>query len=388
VLLLAFVFWLTVWAANYPSSLLWKLFSFLETKLFDLSVYVGLPSVIGDMLFHGVFRVLFWVVSVMLPPMAIFFPLFTILEDLGYLPRIAFNLDNGFKKCSACGKQALTMCMGFGCNAAGITGCRIIDSKRERLIAIITNNFVPCNGRFPTIIAIISMFLVGNVSGGTGSFISAMILTFVILLGIAATFLVSRILAATVLKGQPSSFTLELPPYRKPQIGSLIVRSIFDRTVFVLLRAMSVAAPAGLIIWLFANITVNDITLLSYTSSFLDPFGRLLGMDGIILLGFILGFPANEIVIPIIIMAYMGGGVLSDYSSLLELKELLVNNGWTLTTAICTIIFSLMHWPCSTAVLTVKKETGSFYWSFIAFIVPTLCGMLLCFIINSVLWLF
>ena len=316
--------------------------------------------------------------------MAIFFPMFTLLEDLGYLPRIAFNLDNGFKKCSACGKQALTMCMGFGCNAAGITGCRIIDSGRERLIAVITNNFVPCNGRFPTLIAIISMFFVGISSTAFGSLKAALILTAVIMLGIGATFLVSKLLAVTVLKGEPSSFTLELPPYRKPQIGSVIVRSIFDRTVFVLLRAMSVAAPAGLLIWLLANITVNGTTLLSYMSGFLDPFGRLLGMDGIILLGFILGFPANEIVVPIIIMGYMGGGVLTDYSSLFELKTLLTSNGWTATTALCTMVFSLMHWPCSTALITAKKETGSIYWSVITFIVPTLCGMLICFLINLI----
>lgn len=388
ILLLAIIFWITVSAANYPSSLLWSLFSFLETKLFDISVSIGVPLVISDMLFHGAFRVLFWVISVMLPPMAIFFPLFTLLEDFGYLPRIAFNLDKGFKKCSACGKQALTMCMGFGCNAAGITGCRIIDSKRERLIAVITNNFVPCNGRFPTIIAIISMFLVGSTSGGGSGVLSALVLTLVILLGVGITFLASKILTLTVLKGQPSSFALELPPYRKPQIGSVIIRSIFDRTVFVLLRAMSVAAPAGLIIWLLANTTIRDITLLAYMSDFLDPFGRALGMDGVILLGFILGFPANEIVIPIIIMAYMGNGTLIEYSSLFELKNLLIENGWTTTTAICTMTFSLMHWPCSTAILTAKKETGSFFWSFMTFFVPTIFGMLFCFIINVISGIF
>lgn len=384
ILLLALILWITVSAANYPSQLLWSFFSYLEESLFDLSLHIGIPRVFADMLFHGAFRVLCWVISVMLPPMAIFFPMFTLLEDLGYLPRIAFNLDNGFKKCSACGKQALTMCMGFGCNAAGITGCRIIDSGRERLIAVITNNFVPCNGRFPTLIAIISMFFVGISSTAFGSLKAALILTAVIMLGIGTTFLVSKLLAVTVLKGEPSSFTLELPPYRKPQIGSVIVRSIFDRTVFVLLRAMSVAAPAGLLIWLLANITVNGTTLLSYMSGFLDPFGRLLGMDGIILLGFILGFPANEIVVPIIIMGYMGGGVLTDYSSLFELKTLLTSNGWTATTALCTMVFSLMHWPCSTALITAKKETGSIYWSVITFIVPTLCGMLICFLINLI----
>lgn len=383
--LLAVVFWITISAANYPSELLWQFFSFLESKLFEISLSIGIPAVLADMLFHGVLRVLFWVVAVMLPPMAIFFPFFTLLEDFGYLPRIAFNLDRGFKACSACGKQALTMCMGFGCNAAGITGCRIIDSKRERLIAIITNSLVPCNGRFPTLIAIITMFFIG---GGEGGLVSTLILIAVVLLGIGATFLVSKILAVTLLKGEPSSFTLELPPYRKPQIGSVVIRSIFDRTVFVLLRAMLVAAPAGLIIWLLANLRINDLSLLSYISGFLDPFGRAIGMDGVILLGFILGFPANEIVIPIIIMAYVGGGTLNDYTSLFELKNLLINNGWTVTTAICMVVFSLMHWPCSTTLLTAKKETGSFYWSFITFITPTVCGVFLCFIINLVSSLF
>lgn len=384
-LLLAIVFWITISAANYPSALLWKFFSFLEAKLFDFSISMGIPAFLADMFFRGALRVLFWVISVMLPPMAIFFPLFTLLEDFGYLPRIAFNLDKGFKGCSACGKQALTMCMGFGCNAAGVTGCRIIDSKRERLIAIVTNSFVPCNGRFPTLIAIITMFFIG---GGEGGLLSALILTAVILLGIGATFFVSKILAVTLLKGETSSFTLELPPYRKPQIGSVIVRSIFDRTVFVLLRAMSVAAPAGIIIWLLANLRVNDISLLSYISGFLEPFGKAIGMDGVILLGFILGFPANEIVIPIIIMAYVGGGTLNDYGSLYELKNLLMANGWTITTAICTVVFSLMHWPCSTTLLTAKKETGSLYWSFITFITPTICGILLCFVINMLSYLF
>lgn len=387
-LLLALVFWLTVSAANYPSSLLWNFFSLAETKLLEFGSYIRLPNVISSMLFSGVFRVTGWVISVMLPPMAIFFPLFTLLEDLGYLPRVAFNLDNGFKKSSACGKQALSMCMGFGCNAVGITGCRIIDSKRERLIAIITNVFMPCNGRFPTLIAIITMFLAGGVSVGLSGTASAVMLTLIILLGFAATFLVSKLLSVTLLKGQPSSFTLELPPYRVPKVGSVIVRSIFDRTVFVLGRAVAVAAPAGLVIWLLANITADGQNLLQIISDFLDPFAKLIGLDGVILIGFILGFPANEIVIPIIIMAYMGGGTLTDYESLAQLKNILISNGWTTTTAICTLVFSLMHWPCSTAILTVKKETGSIYWSIIAFIVPTLCGMVACAVINLISHLF
>ncbi len=385
--LLAVIFWITIFGANYPSALLWQAFSFIEGKLFAFAEIISMPDLLSDMLFGGIYRVVAWVVSVMLPPMAIFFPLFTLLEDFGYLPRIAFNLDKGFKKCSACGKQALTICMGFGCNAAGITGCRIIDSPRERLIAIITNNFVPCNGRFPTLIAIISMFFVVGSTVVTTAMATAM-LTFVILLGIGATFATSKLLSTTLLKGQPSSFTLELPPYRKPQIGSVIVRSIFDRTLFVLGRALAVAAPTGLVIWLMANVMLDGATLLEYCSAFLDPLGRLMGLDGVILLGFILGFPANEIVIPIILMAYMSNGTLVDYENLFELKTLLIDNGWTTTTAICTMLFSLMHWPCSTALLTAKKETGSLYWTFITFAVPTVMGVLLCVLVNFLLGVF
>ena len=335
------------------------------------------------MLVDGVYRVLAWVASVMLPPMAIFFPLFTLLEDLGYLPRVAFNLDKYFKKAHACGKQALTMCMGFGCNAAGVVGCRIIDSPRERLIATITNSFVPCNGRFPTLIAIISMFFVGAVAAPFQSAVSTLLLTGVILLGILMTFLVSRLLSQTILKGVPSSFTLELPPFRRPQIGKVIVRSIFDRTLFVLGRAVSVAAPAGLVIWVLANVTVGGSTLLAICSGALDPFAHLLGMDGVILLAFILGFPANEIVVPIIIMAYLSTGSIQEMASFVELKALLVQNGWTSVTAVSTMLFSLMHWPCSTTCLTIKKETQSLRWTAVSFLVPTVIGMAVCFLFTS-----
>ncbi|WP_432764549.1 FeoB small GTPase domain-containing protein [Hungatella effluvii] len=292
-LILLGVFWLTITGANYPSELLSTGLFWVEDRISELFLAIGMPVLVNDLLVHGVYRVLAWVISVMLPPMAIFFPLFTLLEDFGYLPRVAFNLDRCFKRCAACGKQALTMCMGFGCNVAGIIGCRIIDSPRERLIAMITNNFVPCNGRFPTMIAIITMFFVGSAAGAFSSVLSAAILAGVIVLGVLMTLLISKILSATVLKGVPSSFTLELPPYRKPQIGKVIVRSIFDRTLFVLGRAIVVAAPAGLIIWLMANISVGDATLLAHCSGFLDPFAQVIGMDGVILLAFILGFPAN-----------------------------------------------------------------------------------------------
>ena len=273
--------------------------------------------------------------------------------------------------------------MGFGCNACGVIGCRIIDSPRERLIAILTNNFVPCNGRFPTLIAIITMFFSGVIALPYRSFISAVILTGVIILGIIMTLLVSKILSKTILKGLPSSFTLELPPYRRPQFGKVIVRSIFDRTLFVLGRAIAVAAPAGLLIWVLSNIMINNISVLSYCSEFLDPFAKLLGLDGVILMAFILGFPANEIVIPIIIMSYLCTGALTDFSSLEELRLLLTQHGWTWLTAICTMLFSLMHFPCGTTCWTINKETRSLKWTVIAFVLPTIVGMVICFCIAS-----
>ncbi|MBC8569898.1 ferrous iron transporter B [Oscillospiraceae bacterium NSJ-54] len=276
------------------------------------------------------------------------------------------------------------MCMGFGCNAAGIVGCRIIDSPRERLIATITNNFVPCNGRFPTLIAIITMFFVGGFAGAFQSVLSTLLLTGVIVLGVLMTFLISKILSMTILKGIPSSFTLELPPYRRPQIGKVIVRSIFDRTLFVLGRAVVVAAPAGLIIWLLANITVGDMSLLAHCAGFLDPFGRLLGLDGVIVMAFILGFPANEIVIPIMIMTYMATGHITDFANMNQLHALLVNNGWTWVTAVSTMLFSLMHWPCSTTCMTIHKETQSKKWTAISFLVPTVTGILICFLFTSI----
>ncbi len=382
-LLLAGIFWLTVTGANYPSQLLSKGLFRIQDLLTELFVYLNAPDWLHGVLVLGMYRVVAWVVSVMLPPMAIFFPLFTLLEDAGYLPRIAFNLDRYFKKAKACGKQALTMCMGFGCNAVGVTGCRIIDSPRERLIAMLTNSFVPCNGRFPTLIAIITVFFVGSVSGITQSLLATLLLTGVILLGIGMTFLTSRLLSETVLKGVPSSFTLELPPYRRPQIGKVIVRSVLDRTLFVLGRAVSVAAPAGVIIWLAANIPVGGVSLLAHCAAFLDPLGRLLGMDGVILIAFVLGFPANEIVMPIMMMTYMAAGVIPEVENLWYFRELLIANGWTWLTAVCTVLFSLMHWPCSTTCLTVYKETKSVRWTLLAVLLPTVTGILICFGVTT-----
>jgi len=275
------------------------------------------------------------------------------------------------------------MCMGFGCNAAGIIGCRIIDSPRERLIAMLTNNFVPCNGRFPILISIITMFFLGSSAGFDSTLLSAGFLLCIILLGIFMTFWISRLLSHTILKGIPSSFTLELPPYRRPQIGKVIVRSIFDRTLFVLGRAVLVAAPAGLVIWLLANIHIGDVSLLGHCAAFLDPLGRLMGLDGVILMAFILALPANEIVMPIIIMAYLCTGSITEFSNLADLKALLVAHGWTWITALCTMLFSLMHWPCSTALLTLKKESNSWKWMFAGFAIPTLTGFLICTLVAS-----
>lgn len=387
-LMLMVIFWLTITGANYPSAILSDFLFWIQDRLTDIFIYFNAPDWLHGALVLGVYRVLAWVVSVMLPPMAIFFPLFTLLEDSGYLPRVAYNLDKPFKCCSACGKQSLTMCMGFGCNAAGVVGCRIIDSPRERLLAILTNNFVPCNGRFPTIITILTMFFVGSSVGIKSSLLSSILLTLVILLGILTTFAVTKILSRTILKGVPSSYTLELPPYRKPQVGKVIIRSIFDRTLFVLGRAAAVAAPAGLVIWLMANITVGEANLLTHVSEFLDPFAKIMGLDGVILMAFILGFPANEIVIPIIIMTYLAKGTIVGIESVSEMKDVFLQNGWTWLTAVNTIIFSLMHWPCSTTLITIKKETGSFKWAALSAVIPTVLGITFCIIITAVAKIF
>jgi len=381
--LLCVIFWLTITGANYPSELLANFLFNIEDLLTEFFASAGTPLWVHGLLVTGIYRTMAWVISVMLPPMAIFFPLFTLLEDLGYLPRVAFNLDNFFKKAGAHGKQALTMCMGFGCNAAGIIGCRIIDSPRDRLIAMITNNFVPCNGRFPTLIAIISMFFTGVFIGPFKSLISTLLVTGVIILGVIMTLLISKILSKTILKGIPSSFTLELPPYRKPKIGRVIVRSVLDRTLFVLGRAVMIAVPAGALIWVLANIYIGDMSLLNHCAAFLDPFARLIGMDGFILMAFILGFPANEIVVPIIIMSYMSAGSMLEFESLNQLHELLISNGWTYLTAICVMLFSLMHWPCGTTCWTIKKESQSLKWTIVSFLVPTLTGIVICFIVAN-----
>lgn len=385
-LMLAVVFWLTIVGANYPSDWLSMGFHYVEPHLHQLLLNMGLGIFISDMLTYGLYRVLAWIVSVMLPPMAIFFPLFTFLEDVGYLPRVAFNLDGMFSRCDACGKQALSMCMGLGCNAAGVVGARIIDSKRERLIAILTNSFMPCNGRFPAIVTVATIFFAG--ATGISSLICALTCAAAIVFGVLATMLSSKLLSSTILRGEKSSFILELPPYRKPQIGKIIVHSVLDRTIFVLGRAVMVAAPAGVVIWLFSNLTIGDTTIIGVVRDFLEPAGRFLGLDGAILLAFILGLPANEIVLPLCVMIYMASGTLSEIGNLTTLHETLVANGWTWMTAVSFILFSVMHWPCSTTLMTIKKETGSWKYMALAFLLPTAFGVILCALFHAVAGLF
>lgn len=382
-LLLAGVLYLTIRGANVPSELLSRWLLGLQEPLRGLLAQLGAPLWLQGAAVDGVYRTAAWVTAVMLPPMAIFFPLFTLLEDMGYLPRVAYNLDRPLKRCGACGKQALTICMGFGCNAAGVVGCRIIDSPRERLLAILTNSFVPCNGRFPTLVNLILLFFVGTAAGPGQSVLSALLLTGFILLGAAATFAVTGLLSRTVLRGVPSSFTLELPPYRRPQWGQVIVRSVFDRTLFVLARAVKAAAPAGLLLWLMANLTIGGSTILAHCAGFLEPAGRALGMDGVILLAFLLGLPANEIVVPIMLMGYLSQGVLQQPEGLAQMQGVFLANGWTPVTALCVMLFMLMHWPCATTLMTIRKETGSLKWTLLAAALPTLCGTLACLLVNG-----
>lgn len=380
-LLLSGILWLTMAGANVPSALLSDLLFRLQEPLRELLEHIGAPWWVVGALVDGVYQTTAWVVSVMLPPMAIFFPLFTLLEDIGYLPRVAFNMDHFFHRSGAHGRQALTMCMGLGCNACGVMGCRIIQSPRERLIAILTNAFMPCNGRFPTLIALISLFF----TAGTGlwrSLWAALLLMGCIVLAVAMTLWSSRLLSATVLKGMPSAFSLELPPYRFPRLGQVLVRSVLDRTLFVLGRAVTVAAPAGLVIWVAANVTVGEQSILLHLAGALEGSGRFLGMDGVILLAFFLGFPANEIVMPCILMGYLSAGTLVDYGSLPQLHSLLTANGWTAATALSVLLFTLFHFPCGTTCLTIWRETKSLRWTALAIALPLAAGIILCSLVH------
>ena len=375
-LLLAGVFYITLFGANVPSEWLSTHLLALSTPLAGALAKLGLPPFFVSMLTDGLWRVLATVVSVMLPPMAIFFPLFTLLEDAGYLPRVAFQLDHAFQCARASGKQSLTMCMGFGCNACGVSGCRIIDSPRERLIAILTNSFAPCNGRFPLLIFLCSVFFAGSAAGG------ALLLTGVIAASVGLTLLVSRILSATVLRGEAVSFALELPPYSMPQIGRVIVRSVRDRTLFVLARAAAVAAPAGVLIWILANVQIGNTAILSHITAFLDPAARVFGIDGVILLAFILGFPANELVMPLIVMGYLSSGTIASGVDFASFRALLLANGWTVQTALCTLVLTVAHAPCSTTCLTILRETRSAKWTLAAVLIPAGIGLALCILIH------
>lgn len=375
-LLLAGVFYITLFGANVPSEWLSTHLLALGTPFAGALAKLGLPPFFVSMLTDGLWRVLATVVSVMLPPMAIFFPLFTLLEDAGYLPRVAFQLDHAFQCARASGKQSLTMCMGFGCNACGVSGCRIIDSPRERLIAILTNSFAPCNGRFPLLIFLCSVFFAGSAAGG------ALLLTGVIAASVGLTLLVSRILSATVLRGEAVSFALELPPYRMPQVGRVIVRSVRDRTLFVLARAAAVAAPAGVLIWILANVQIGNTAILSHITAFLDPAARVFGIDGVILLAFILGFPANELVMPLIVMGYLSSGTIASGVDFASFRALLLANGWTVQTALCTLVLTVAHAPCSTTCLTILRETRSAKWTLAAVLIPAGIGLALCILIH------
>ena len=381
-LLLGAVFWLTIWGANAPSALLSRWLMALQAPLRTL--LSGAPWWVQGALVDGVYRTAAWVVAVMLPPMAIFFPLFTLLEDAGYLPRAAFVMDRFFRAAGGSGRQSLTMCMGFGCNACGVTGCRIIDSPRERLVAILTNAFVPCNGRFPTLIALISLFFLGGTMGLGRSLLATALFLGCILFAVGMTLLSSRLLTATVLRGQLSAFSLELPPYRMPRVGQVLVRSLLDRTLFVLGRAVTVAAPAGLLIWTLGSISVRGGSLLTALAGALDGPGQLMGLDGMVLLAFLLGFPANEIVLPVLLMGYLQTGTLTDYGSLAELSAVLTANGWTAQTAVCMLVLCLLHFPCGTTCLTILHETGSARWTALAAALPTAMGAALCMIIHGV----
>ena len=392
--ILATVFWITIEGANIPSSLLaTALIDNGHSALKALSLGIGIPWWLDGLLLDGVYLATAWVVAVMLPPMAIFFPLFTLLEDFGYLPRVAFNLDSLFRKAGAHGKQALTMCMGFGCNAAGVVATRVIDSPRERLIAIITNNFSLCNGRWPTQILIATIFIGALAPSQLGGLSSAGAVVGIALLGIVMMFLSSWILSRTVLRGEATSFSLELPPYRPPQVWQTLYTSIIDRTLIVLWRAVIFAIPAGALIWLISNISLNGVSLAHHAVGWLDPAGLILGMNGVILVAYVVAIPANEIVIPTVLMLTVltggfamgeGAGVMFELDSVGATGDLLRAGGWTLLTGVNLMLFSLLHNPCSTTIYTIYKETRSTKWTAVATLMPLAMGLTVCFLVAQV----
>lgn len=369
--MLALVLYTTIAGANVPSSMLADFFSWLEIYITQGFMYVGSPDWLHGLLVLGLYRGLSWVISVMLPPMAIFFPIFALLENFGYLPRVAFNMDRLFKSSGGHGKQALTMTMGFGCNAAAIMSTRIIESPRERMLAIITNNFVPCNGRWPTLIILASLFMAAGVASQYQMLVAASVVLGMVLFGIVVTLSVSWILSKTVLRGVPTHYTLELPPYRKPLFLKTILLASRDRSLAVLKRAMVVAAPAGVITWILGNIYIGDISILNHMAAFFEPFANLLGLDGFILMAFILGLPANEIVLPILLMGYLSSGAMVDVDGLGDLRTIFIDQGWTWLTALNMMLFSLLHWPCGTTIFNIYKETKSVKWTLVSVLLPT-----------------
>jgi len=382
---LATIFWLTVTGANIPSQWIATALFWIEDQASALFTAWGAPWWITGFLWHGTYRGLAWVVAVMLPPMAIFFPCFTILEDLGYLPRVAFNLDWLFKKAGAHGKQSLTMSMGFGCNAAGVIACRVIDSPRERLIAILTNNFVPCNGRFPTLILLATVFVAAAFPPAFASVAAAGSVVMVVVIGVLFTLVVSALLSRTVLKGEASVFTLELPPYRRPNISRILYTSLIDRTIFVLWRALQTAAPAGAAIWILGNTVIGGQSLAQHIANFLQPLGHLIGLDGVILLAYIIAIPANEIVVPTMLMTYLGIGMMTGPEAFADLRGLLVGqHGWTMLTAVNLMLFSLLHNPCATTIITTWKETRSVKWTTVGALMPLGLAFLVTFVTAAV----
>ncbi|WP_054950301.1 nucleoside recognition domain-containing protein [Numidum massiliense] len=382
--MLGIVIYLTIAGANVPSNLLAQMFGVIEGYLTAAFNAVHAPGWLHGLLVLGLYRGTAWVISVMLPPMAIFFPMFALLENLGYLPRVAFNMDRLFKKSGGHGKQSLTMAMGFGCNAAAIVSTRIIESPRERMLAILTNNFVPCNGRWPMLILLSSLFMAAGYTGGFQTFVTASIVVGMVLFGIVVTLTVSWVLSKTALRGVPTHYTLELPPYRRPKFWNTVIRSSVDKSWSVLKRAVVIAAPAGLITWILANITVGDLSVLEHMAAFFDPFARSLGMDGFILMAFILGLPANEIVLPILLMGYLATGAMVDADGMAGIKNIFVAHGWTWLTALNTMLFSLLHYPCGTTLFTIYKETKSAKWTFLSFAIPTVIAIAVTFVVAQV----
>ncbi|MBH0157159.1 MAG: ferrous iron transporter B [Bacillota bacterium] len=386
IIMLGIVFYLTIAGANIPSSMLATFFGWLENHLTAFFMYMNSPDWLHGILVLGLYRGTTWVISVMLPPMAIFFPTFALLENYGYLPRVAFNMDRIFKSVGAHGKQSLTMAMGFGCNAAAMLSSRIIESPRERMLAILTNNFVPCNGRWGTLIVLASLFMAAGYTGGLKSLVTTSVIVGIVMVGVIVTFIVSWVLSKTALKGVPTHYTLELPPYRRPKFFDTVIRSSLTKSLSVLSRAIKVAAPAAILTWVIANIYVGDTSILMYIVNFLDPFGKMLGLDGFILMAFLIGLPANEIVLPILLMGYLSTGSLTEVDNLVDLKQIFVEHGWTWLTALNMMLFSLLHFPCGTTLVNIYKETKSKKWTFLAFLIPTVIAITVTFTIAQTVY--